>query len=288
LFKNGVINELQGHLKQKMNPIFAPNNFRMATFLFDKTIFGPVKSRRLGVSLGINLLPNDSKFCSFNCIYCECGWNPDLKILKPILPTREYVYTSLEEKLTQMVAQNEQPDVITFAGNGEPTLHPEFPGIIDDTILLRDRLTPMAKIAVLSNSTMIFKPEIVEALKKVDDNILKLDSGIPETVTILNKPVGYFSFEKMIENLISFNEKLIIQTLFIRGSHGGVSFDNTTEHELDAWIRILKKIKPQKVMIYTIARDTPIETISKIEASELYSIAKRVGNELNLEVDVSS
>jgi len=270
-----------------MNPIFAPNILRMATFLFDKTIFGPVKSRRLGVSLGINLLPNDSKLCSFNCIYCECGWNLDKKNYKPVLPAREFVYTSLEDKLTQMVAQNELPDVITFAGNGEPTLHPDFGGIIEDTILLRDRLTPEARIAVLSNSTMIFKPEVVEALKKVDDNILKLDSGIAATVTVLNKPVGYFSFEKIVDNLISFNGKLIIQTLFIRGTMAGVSFDNTTEEELDAWIKILGKIKPQKVMIYSIARDTPIETITKVEISELNTIAQRVREELNLEVDVS-
>jgi len=260
----------------------------MATFLFDKTVFGPVKSRRLGVSLGINLLPNDNKFCSFNCIYCECGWNPDLKNFKPVLPTREFVYSALEEKLKQMNIEGELPDVITFAGNGEPTLHPEFAKIIDDTILLRNSLASEARIAVLSNSTMIHKPEVIEALKKVDDNILKLDSGVAETVMIFNKPVGHFSFEKMVENLIVFDGKLIIQTLFIRGEHNGIHFDNTTEKEIETWINLLAKIKPQKVMIYSIARDTPINTLQKITPSELNTIAKRVTETLQLNVDVSN
>lgn len=259
----------------------------MATFLFDTTVFGPVKSRRLGVSLGINLLPTDSKFCTFDCIYCECGWNPDLKHHKPILPSREIVYKSLEEKLEQMVAQHELPDVITFAGNGEPTLHPEFAGIIEDTLKLRNRITPRARIAVLSNSSMIFKPEIVEALHKVDDAILKLDSGIPETLKMINKPVGYFSFNRVVENLISFHGDLIIQTLFARGEHGGKKFDNTTDAEIDAWLAILRKIKPKKVMIYTIDRDTPIETIEKIGVETMNRIAERVLRELGFEVEVS-
>jgi wyosine [tRNA(Phe)-imidazoG37] synthetase (radical SAM superfamily) len=260
----------------------------MATFLFDKTVFGPVKSRRLGVSLGINLLPNDNKFCSFNCIYCECGWNPDRKNFNPVLPTRELVYSSLEEKLKQMRLEGELPDVITFAGNGEPTLHPDFHAIIEDTLYLRSILAPDARIAVLSNSTMLHKPQVVEALNKVDDNILKLDSGIPETVMVLNKPVGHFSFEKMVENLIAFDGKLIIQTLFIKGEHNGVHFDNTTENELGAWMDLLAKIRPQKVMIYSIARDTPIDTLQKVTTPVLNAIAKRVTSTLQINVDVSN
>jgi wyosine [tRNA(Phe)-imidazoG37] synthetase (radical SAM superfamily) len=259
----------------------------MATFLFDKTVFGPVKSRRLGISLGINLLPNNSKFCSFNCIYCECGWNPDQHLIKPQLPTREAVYNSLENKLKEMKAEDSMPDVITFAGNGEPTIHPDFSEIIDDTISLRNDLAPNARVAVLSNSTMIHKPEVVEALKKVDDNILKLDSGIPQTVKIMNKPIGYFSFEKMIEKLIAFEGKLIIQTLFTRGEYNGVPFDNTAADELKAWINLLGKINPQKVMIYSIDRDTPLETIERISANELKSIAELVRQKLTIEVEVT-
>jgi len=260
----------------------------MATFLFDKTVFGPVKSRRLGISLGINLLPNDSKFCSFNCIYCECGWNPDQKNYKPVLPSRNFVYDSLQEKLVQMSACGELPDVITFAGNGEPTLHPEFSSIIHDTLQIRDRLAPEARVAVLSNSTMIHKKKIIEALKKIDDNILKLDSGIAETINILNKPVGYFSFENMVNNLIAFKGKLIIQTLFVRGEFNGVQIDNTTEYEVAAWLALLSQINPQKVMLYSIDRDTPANSLQKVSIEELISIAERVKEKLNLETEVSS
>jgi wyosine [tRNA(Phe)-imidazoG37] synthetase (radical SAM superfamily) len=259
----------------------------MATFLFDKTVFGPVKSRRLGVSLGINLLPNDSKLCSFDCLYCECGWNPDPKKVRVVLPTREWVYVSLEEQLNQMAITNELPDVITFAGNGEPTLHPDFPAIIDDTIFLRNKLAPEARIAVLSNSTMLHKQGVVEALGKVDDNILKLDSGIPETIKILNSPVGHFDFNKMINDLIAFKGNLIIQTLFLRGEYKGVRFDNTTEKELVALIELIGLINPQKLMIYSIARDTPLKTVEKIGKAELNKIASRVHEMLNIKVEIS-
>jgi wyosine [tRNA(Phe)-imidazoG37] synthetase (radical SAM superfamily) len=260
----------------------------MATFLFDKTVFGPVKSRRLGVSLGINLLPNDSKLCSFDCLYCECGWNPDPKKVKAVLPTREFVYSSLENQLTLMANENELPDVITFAGNGEPTLHPEFPAIIDNTIILRNKLAPKARIAVLSNSTMLHKPKVVEALRKVDDNILKLDSGIPETIQILNAPVGHFDFDKMIKQLIAFEGKLIIQTLFLKGEYKGVKFDNTTEKELAVLIELIRKINPQKLMIYSIARDTPVNTLEKVGKSELNKIAFQIRELLNINVEVSA
>lgn len=259
----------------------------MATFLFDKTVFGPVTSRRLGISLGINLLPNNSKLCSFDCVYCECGWNPDPKKVKAILPTREMVFSSLEAKLTRMAKENEMADVITFAGNGEPTLHPYFPAIIDDTIILRNKLAPEARIAVLSNSTMLHKPAIVEALKKVDDNILKLDSGIPETIQRINVPVGYFDFKKIVQQLIDFEGKLTIQTLFLKGEYKGVRFDNTTEKELSALIKLLRLINPQKLMIYSIARDTPLKTLEKVDESELNRIASDLREMLTIDVEVS-
>ena len=187
-----------------------------------------------------------------------------------------------------MVADGELPDVITFAGNGEPTLHPDFPSIIDDTLELRNMLTPKARVAVLSNSTMTHKPSIVEALKKVDDNILKLDSGIEKTIRVINKPTGYFSLEKMIGYLMSFEGKLIIQTLFLRGEHNGTKFDNTSEEELEAWITALKKIKPEKVMIYSIDRDTPEENLIKVNSEELYDIAKKAESQLGIPIEVSA
>ena len=260
----------------------------MSTFLFDSAVFGPVKSRRLGVSLGINLLPNDSKLCSFDCIYCECGWNPDPRKVKAVLPNRSQVKVALEKKLEEMAVNHELPDVITFAGNGEPTMHTEFSTIIDDTVELRDRLAPSARIAVLSNSTMLFKPTVVEALKKVDDNILKLDSAFPATIEIMNCPVGRFDLDKVVEQLCVFNGRLAIQTMFLKGIFKGVSFDNTTDEEVTSWIGLLKKIRPERVMIYTIARDTPLETLTRISLEKLNEIAAKVRHETNCTVEVSA
>lgn len=248
----------------------------MATFLFDKIIFGPVKSRRLGISLGINLLPTDSKVCSFDCIYCECGRNPKKYESKAVLPARTEVRLKLKEKLEEMAGENMLPDVITFAGNGEPTLHPEFAGIIDDTIELRDLFSPKARIAVLSNATMIHKKEVYLALLKIEDNIQKLDSAFQETIQLLDCPNKNFSLEKTVEQLAAFGGKVIIQTLFVRGSYKGQTVDNTTENEISSWIELLKKIKPSQVMIYTIARDTPVDTLEKISLHDLNTIASKV------------
>jgi len=258
----------------------------MSTFLFDQIIFGPVKSRRLGISLGVNLLPTDNKICSFNCIYCECGWNPKKREQKSKLPARELVKQEMEEKLQEMVRNNELPDVITFAGNGEPTLHPDFEKIIDDTIALRNLLAPNAKIAVLSNSSMLHKPSVVRALLKIEDNILKLDSAFEETVNLIDCPAGHFSLNKVVENLKSFNGKLIIQTLFLRGNHNGQTIDNTTEHEVSAWLKLIDEIKPSQVMIYTIDRDTPLAGLEKVKLEELKQIASRVES-LGIKVQVS-
>ena len=248
----------------------------MATFLFDEIIFGPVESRRLGVSLGINLLPTSAKVCSFDCIYCECGFNPKKYGGKVTLPGRKQVRDHLEAKLIQMNAEQRLPDVITFAGNGEPTLHREFSGIIDDTIEIRDRLAPNARIAVLSNATMLHRKSVFEALLKIKDNIQKLDSAFEETVRLMDCPQSSFNLERTIEQLIAFNGKVIIQTMFVRGSFKGEIIDNTTEKEISAWIELLKKINPLQVMIYTIARDTPVETLEKVPLNELNTIADRV------------
>ncbi len=258
----------------------------MATFLFDKIIFGPVKSRRLGISLGVNLLPTNLKVCSFDCIYCECGRNPGKISEKAVLPTQNEVRKKLEEKLEEMNAQNQLPDVITFAGNGEPTLHPAFSGIIDDTVELRNRFAPKARIAVLSNATMIFKPKVFQALLKIEDNIQKLDSAFEKTVELLDCPNKGFNLSKTIEQLTAFRGKVIIQTLFVRGSYKGQTVDNTTEAEITAWIKLLQKINPSQVMIYTIARDTPIDTLEKISLRQLNSIAGQV-KQAGFDVQVS-
>jgi wyosine [tRNA(Phe)-imidazoG37] synthetase (radical SAM superfamily) len=247
---------------------------RMATFLFEEIIFGPVKSRRLGVSLGINLLPINRKMCNFNCIYCECGWTDKIGKMSNHLPDRTEVFEALENKLSVMKETGQYPDVITFAGNGEPTLHPGFPGIIDDTLILRDKYFPNAKIVVLSNATTITDPDVKEALLKVDKNILKLDSAYDSTVKIHNQSGVKFKVEDLIENLASFRGKLIIQTLFLRGIYNGTVIDNTTDVEIEAWLRAIEKIKPSEVMIYTISRDTPEGSqLKKIPLRELRRIA---------------
>lgn len=259
----------------------------MATFLFDKIIFGPVRSRRLGISLGINLLPTDSKFCNFNCIYCECGWTPGLKGHKPAFHPRAEVARALAAKLAEMVAQGSPPDVITFAGNGEPTVHPEFEGIIADTLALRNQWVPACKVAVLTNATMLHKPTVVEALKEADQAILKLDSAIESTILRINGPLGGVNLAKLEKQFGAFGEKLIIQTMFLRGQYQGQPIDNTSPHELEAWLAFLQRIAPAQVMIYSIARDTPLDTLQKVPAHELEAIADRL-RALNIPVQVSA
>ena len=248
----------------------------MSTILFDEIVFGPVHSRRLGVSLGMNLLPVDGKVCSFDCIYCECGYNVDHRAHKG-LPTREEVYEALEKRLAAMHEKGERLDVITFAGNGEPTLHPQFAAIIDDTMALRNIYYPDAKVSVLSNATRIDRPDVFDALNKVDNNILKLDSCFDETVRLIDVPASAsLSVEKLIEGLCRFKGNLIVQTLFLQGEHNGKIIDNTTEKELLPWLEALRRIAPQEVMIYTIDRETPEKALRKAAPEKLDEIARRV------------
>jgi len=257
----------------------------MSTFLFDKLVFGPVYSRRLGVSLGINLLPNDSKYCNFNCIYCECGWTKNNDGTKLILPKREELKYQLFKKLKELKGTINEPDAITFAGNGEPTIHPDFDGIIDDTIEIRNQLLPRTKISVLSNASMLNKTKVFEALFKVDQNIQKLDAGSELTFQRLNQPIGNLTLEKVIEKLEAFNGKVIIQTLFVRGKYNGYEIDNTSEEELNAWLPSVKKINPEYVMIYPIDRGTPADGLEKIPEEELNKIAEKV-NAIGVKTEV--
>ena len=258
----------------------------MTMLLFDQIVYGPVHSRRLGISLGVNISPADGKRCSFNCIYCECGLNEE-RPAKQKAPRREEVQQALETKLLQMIAERSHPDVITFSGNGEPTLHPEFAGIIDDTLALRNRLCPQARVAVLSNSTMLHKDDVFQALCKVDDNIMKLDSVLDVRIRQIDNPENkYFSYAELIRQLCRFNGRLIIQTMFLRGIRDGIVIDNTGDEEIAAWMEALKQINPRKVMIYTINRETPVKTLLKIPPSELETIAERLRKE-GFEVSVS-
>ena len=245
------------------------------TSLYDNIIFGPIRSRRLGLSLGVNLLPIESKLCSFDCIYCECGWN-DEHPGKRRFNAREDVYNMLDATLEKMVADGTPPDVITFAGNGEPTMHPDFENIIDDTIALRDKHCPNAKVSVLSNATQIHREDVRRALRRVDNNILKLDSAFDATVQLVNKPQGSYTVARTVELLKAFNGELILQTMFLRGEYLGKRVDNTTEEEVSAWLKLVEEIRPKQVMVYSLDRDTPCQTLEKVEKDELRLIAERV------------
>ena len=251
----------------------------MSTIIYPSPIFGPVHSRRLGISLGINLLPPDGKVCSFNCIYCECGFNEDHRPTLP-MPTREEVAEKLENKLKQMVADGQLPDVLTFAGNGEPTCHPHFAEIIDDTIRLRNQYCPKAKVSVLSNATMIHRQTVHDALMRVDNNIQKLDTVNPIYINKVDRPNGPYDVNTIIERLKAFNGHVIIQTMFMRGQETGdrrqESVDNTSEEFIAPWLEAVKVIKPQQVMIYTIDRETPAHGLLKATHEQLDAIRDRV------------
>ena len=247
----------------------------MSTIIYPSPIFGPVHSRRLGISLGINLLPADGKVCSFDCIYCECGFNEDHRPSLP-LPTREEVAEKLEQKLQAMVEEQQLPDVLTFAGNGEPTCHPHFAEIIADTIRLRNQYCPKAKVSVLSNSTMIHRQAVHDALMLVDNNILKLDTIDPIYINKVDHPNGTYDVNTIIERMKAFNGHLIIQTMFMRGECNGESVDNTGEAYVAPWLETVKDIKPRQVMIYTIDRETPTQGLLKATHEQLDQIRDRV------------
>ena len=256
----------------------------MQTVLFHSTVFGPIKSRRLGISLGINLMPNDGKLCSFDCLYCEAGYNAQGTGTTGV-PTRKQVAGQLKHRLEEMTAAGDKLDVITFSGNGEPTLHPDFEGIVDDVIRLRNHYYPNAKVSVLSNATMAHKPKVKKALLKVDNNILKLDSAVSMTLRALNRPAtDAVQPEGIIATLQAFGGKCIVQTLLTRGEHEGRIIDNTTDAEIDALINAYLQIRPKFIQLYTVDRPTPEVTMQKIPADELDAIARRIAAATGIEV----
>ena len=252
--------------------------------LFDSIVYGPIRSRRLGVSLGMNLMPTTAKLCTFDCVYCECGWNQPVS--HPVLPTREQVREALASRLIAL--SSNQLDVITFSGNGEPTLHPEFLGIIEDTCALRDRYCPKAKISVLSNSTQLGRADVVKALRMCDNRILKLDSAIDKTMCLIDKPVNEnLTVEQVAEWLSLFEGDFTLQTCFLRGEYEGQVIDNTTPEELSAWYTMIERLRPKQVMIYVIDRATPLQTLSKVPAAEMEAIAAPL-REKGIDVIVSA
>lgn len=241
--------------------------------LFDSIVYGPIHSRRLGNSLGINLLPTTDKICTFDCIYCECGFNKP--VLHPHLPSRQEVKEALEQFLVQYTQLNRLPlDVITFSGNGEPTLHPEFLGIIEDTCFLRNQYCPQAKVSVLSNATQLGRADVVKALRLCDNRILKLDSAIDTTMRLIDQPVKKdLTVNQIMTYLKQFEGDFTLQTCFVKGLVGDVPIDNTTKEEVQAWQQAVRELHPKQVMIYVIDRATPVKTLEKINRPTMESIA---------------
>lgn len=236
--------------------------------IFPTNIVGPIHSRRLGISLGVNLLPKDGKVCSFNCLYCECGWNEDHRGGK--FPDAADVMRQLEDKLQQMHGAGEGLDVITFAGNGEPTLHPQFAEVIDQTIALRNRFYPMAKVSVLSNATRMTDPKVHQALLRVDNNILKIDGAFDATIHLIDQPAdSHYSVRQVVDGMKSFDGQLIVQTMFVRGEHNGRIVDNTTQAEVNAWRDLMREIRPHQIMAYSLDRPTPEPNLVKVSKEEM-------------------
>lgn len=257
------------------------------TILFHSTIFGPIHSRRLGTSLGVNLSPSDGKVCSFDCLYCEAGYNSQGAGTAGF-PSREAVASGLRDKLYAMRRDGSPLDVITFSGNGEPTLHPQFAEIVGDTLALRDEYYPEAKVSVLCNSTRLDRKDVAAALRRVDNNILKLDSAVEETMRLIDRPTqSSFTVEKVVGELAGFGKECIIQTMMLRGTHDGKTVDNTTDAEIDALAEAYRKIRPASVMLYSIDRSTPEENLRKVERDELEQIARRLAEKSGVKVTVS-
>lgn len=239
---------------------------------FDDIVFGPIRSRRLGSSLGVNILPSKGKLCNFDCVYCECGWNRD-GVSDRKFPTLAEVEEALESKISTLAADGVQVDSITFSGNGEPTVNPDFPEIIDMVLRLRDRFYPSAKVSVLSNATMLDRNEVFEALRKVDNPILKIDAPNDALVTMINKPQGSYSLENVVARMAEFKGDFVLQTMFLR------SPDFDLGQTVEDWRNIVRRLKPRETMVYTIDRETPDKTLQKYTVEQMTEFVKPLQDE---------
>lgn len=235
--------------------------------LREDTVFGPIRSRRLGSSLGINLLPTKGKICNFDCIYCECGWNKDGRD-DSVLPTAAQVRSALEDKLTALLLEGTPVDSITFSGDGEPTLNPDFPAIVEDTLRLRDCFFPQAKVSVLSNATMVHKDDVFEALRKVDNPVMKIDAPDDRYAALINRPAPGYSVARTVEALKRFRGDFILQTMFLKAP----GFDSGDPEVLNAWMDIVRTLRPRQIQVYTIDRPTPMEGIGRYSVDEMRSL----------------
>ena len=242
--------------------------------LREKIVFGPIRSRRLGSSLGINLLPERGKLCNFDCIYCECGWNRDGRGDRR-LPDLAMLREALKAKLSACAAEGAPIDSITFSGDGEPTLNPDFPAIIDATLALRDRYFPAARVSVLTNATRLDDPAVFAALRKVDSPILKLDAPSTVLVRVINRPAGAYDVARVVEGMRRFEGDFILQTMFLRAP----GFDSADPAVLGAWMDIVRDLRPREIMVYTIARPTPLSGLAKFSAEEMAALLRPLTEE---------
>ena len=241
---------------------------------FDDIVFGPIFSRRLGSSLGVNILPSKGKLCNFDCVYCECGWNKD-GISDKIFPRLGDVAAALEDKMRAVLAEGKNVDSITFSGNGEPTMNPDFAEIIDVTMELRDRFFPHAKVSVLSNATLAGRPKVMEALLKVDNPIMKIDASSDDLVRMINKPTGYYSLASVVDNLRKFEGRFVLQTMFLKSA----DFDTVAPEPLKAWMDIVRELHPREIMVYTIDRETPDKTLGKYTVEQMRELVQPLVDE---------
>lgn len=236
---------------------------------FDDIVFGPIFSRRLGSSLGVNLLPSKGKLCNFDCVYCECGWNKD-GAGDRTFPLLADIESALETKMSVLAAEGGKVDSITFSGNGEPTMHPNFPEVIDITIRLRDRFFPKAKVSVLSNATLIGRKTVADALMRVDNPILKLDASTDELVRKINKPVGAYRVDEEVENMKLFKGRFVLQTMFLKSP----DFNTAEAEALAGWMDIVREVRPREIMVYTIDRETPDNSLEKYSVDEMRELVR--------------
>lgn len=236
---------------------------------FDDIVFGPIFSRRLGSSLGVNILPSKGKLCNFDCVYCECGWNKD-GVADRRFPTFEEIVTAFEDKMSSLSAEGTKVDSITFSGNGEPTMHPDFPKIVDAVLDCRDRFFPQAKVSVLSNAFLVGRPSVADALKRVDNPILKIDASSDTLVRKINKPVGHYCLDDIVKALKEFDGNFILQTMFLKSP----DFDTAAPQSLQRWMEIVRELRPREIMVYTIDRETPDKSLGKYTVEEMTALVQ--------------
>ena len=236
---------------------------------FDDIVFGPIFSRRLGSSLGVNILPSKGKLCNFDCVYCECGWNKD-GVADRRFPTFKEIVTAFEDKMSSLSAEGTKVDSITFSGNGAPTMHPDFPKIVDAVLDCRDRFFPQAKVSVLSNAFLVGRPSVADALKRVDNPILKIDASSDALGSQINKPVGHYCLDDIVKALKEFDGNFILQTMFLKSP----DFDTAAPQSLQRWMEIVRELRPREIMVYTIDRETPDKSLSKYTVEEMTALVQ--------------